>query len=117
MLHSATFIAGAQQRRYQFEQIKLRQMARQFIQDYPDVQAMAWAQARKLLRELAGSQADPDKVWWHRFGSAVSSSRSFNGWAHAGAPMESMTLVELVMRRFSVRDQDASDELQMYGGF
>ncbi|WP_295471601.1 DUF6543 domain-containing protein [uncultured Pseudomonas sp.] len=117
MPHSAEFIAGAQQRRYQSEQRLLRQKARQFIQDYPDVHGQAWAQARKLLQELAGSQADPDKVWWHRFATAVSSSRTYNGWAHTGTPVESMTLVELVMHRFNARDQDASDELQMYGGF
>ncbi|WNW13042.1 ADP-ribosylating toxin [Pseudomonas sp. DTU_2021_1001937_2_SI_NGA_ILE_001] len=117
MPHSAEFIAGAQQRVYQSEQRLLRQKARQFIQDYPDVHGLAWALARKLLQELAGSQADPDKVWWHRFATAVSSSRTYNGWAHTGTPVESMTLVELVMHRFNARDQDASDELQMYGGF
>lgn len=117
MSQSAGFIAGPEQRRYQSEQIQLRQRARQFIEDYPDVHGLAWAQARKLLQEMAGSKVDPDKVWWHRFGTAVSSSRTFTGWAHSGAPLESMTLVELVMHRFNARDQDAADELQLYGGF
>src|SRR5690606_14135983 len=45
------------------------------------------------------------------------SSRTFTGWEHSGTPIESMSLVELVMHRFSARDQEASDELQLYGGF
>lgn len=109
--------SDATDRRYVSEEALLKQKALRFMQDYPDAYTMAWSAARKLMRELTGKTLNPDTVWWHRFGSASNSSRSFTGWQHAGTPVESMTLVELVMRRFNARDQDASDELQVYGGF
>jgi hypothetical protein len=96
---------------------RLRQMARQFIEDYPDAHGLAYAEARKLLLRYTGKRLDPEKVYWHRFSSAMSSPRTFTGWQHTGPPVQSMTFVELLIQRFSVRDQDAADELQLYGGF
>lgn len=102
---------------YRSEADRLKRLSRQLIDDYPDAGRLAYAAARDIVRRHTGKRIDPDQVWWHRFGSAVSSSRTFTGWQHAGTPLESMTLVELVMHRFSAQDQQAADELQSYGGF
>lgn len=96
---------------------RLKQIARQFVEDYPDIHGMAYAEASKLLFRHTGKHLDPESVYWHRFDSAASSSRTFTGWRHSGEPYESMTFLELLLRRFTAHDQLASDELQLYGGF
>jgi hypothetical protein len=99
------------------DELRLKKIARQYIEDYPDAHGLAYAAALHILKKHTGKRLNPAKVYWHRFSGAVSSSRTFTGWEHSGTPTESMTLVELVMHRFSARDQEASDELQLYGGF
>jgi len=99
------------------DEYQLKERARQFVVDYPDLHQMAHMQALKILRKHTDRSFDPDKVYWHRFSGASSSSRSFTGWQHVGTPVESMTLTQLVVHRFNAHDQEASDELQMYGGF
>ncbi|MBD8575647.1 ADP-ribosylating toxin [Pseudomonas syringae] len=103
--------------RYITGELELKSIARQLVDDYPDIHALAYAQARQLLFRHTGTWLDPDQVWWHRFSSAVSSPRTFTGWEHAGQPVESMTFVELLIKRFGVSDQVAADQLQLYGGF
>lgn len=99
------------------DRAKLVTVARQFTAEYPDLYSMAHEQALKILKKHTDRPLDPDKVYWDRFSSASSSPRTFTGWQHTGSPVESMTLTQLVMHRFNARDQDASDELQLYGGF
>ncbi|WP_109512071.1 dermonecrotic toxin domain-containing protein [Pseudomonas ovata] len=111
------FLAGPEQTRYVSEQARFKQKAQRFMQDYPDVHGLAWAAARQVIKQHTGKVLDPDRVWWHRFATASSSPLTFTGWQHSGAPVESMTLVELVMRRFNAQDQDGPDDLQVYGGF
>lgn len=112
-----TFSQGSAHTRYIADEQRLKQIARQFVEDYPDIHGLAYAQARKLLLTHTGKRLDPEKVYWHRFRTAVSSPRTFTGWRHSGEPYESMTFVELLLRRFTAHDQLASDELQLYGGF
>lgn len=111
------FSTAAPHSRYVSQQALLRQTALKFVSDYPDVYGQAWATARQLLLELTGKTLNPDKVWWHRFDGAASSPHTFTGWRHVGMPVESMTLVQLLMHRFTAHDQSALDELQLYGGF
>lgn len=99
------------------DRAKLVRVTRQFIAQYPDPYSMAHGQALKILKKHASQPLDPDKVYWHRFSNASTSSRTFTGWEHVGPPVESMSLTQLVMHRFNARDQEASDELQVYGGF
>lgn len=99
------------------DEARLKQLALRFLDDYPDAHGLAYAAARTILRKHSPRPLDPATVYWHRFSNAASSARTFTGWQHSGTPSESMTLVELVMHRFNARDQDASDELQVYGGF
>jgi len=96
---------------------QLKNTARQFMADYPDIHGMAYSVARNIVHKHTDQKLDPEKIYWHRFNTAVSSPRTFTGWQHVDPPVESMTLIELVMRRFSAREQEAWDELQLYGGF
>ncbi|KPW74399.1 Uncharacterized protein ALO76_04650 [Pseudomonas syringae pv. coriandricola] len=99
------------------DQQLLRERARQFVLDYPDLHDLAYNAATKIMLQHTQKVFNPDQVYWHRFGSASSSPRTFTGWQHSGKPLQSMTLIELLMRHFSVHDQEASDELSLYGGF
>ncbi|WP_256582454.1 dermonecrotic toxin domain-containing protein [Pseudomonas sp. Irchel 3A5] len=112
-----TFTQGTADARYLTDEQQLKQIARQFVEDYPDIHGTAYAQASKLLLTHTGKRLDPEKVYWHRFHNAMSSPRTFTGWQHSGMPYESMNFVELLLRRFTAHDQLASDELQLYGGF
>ena len=95
----------------------LRELAGQVVSAFPDLHASARAAAVQLLRTQGVRSGNPDLIYWHRFSGAASSSRSYTGWEHYGAPEQSMTLTELVMRRFRVSDQDNADLLASYGGF
>jgi len=99
------------------DQLRLQRLARDYVVDYPDLHDLANSAAQKILFQHTGQHLDPDKVYWHRFGTAISSPRSFTGWQHASRPIESMTLVQLLLHRFNTHDQQATDELQLYGGF
>ncbi|HEX8595616.1 MAG TPA: DUF6543 domain-containing protein [Pseudomonas sp.] len=97
---------------------QLKQIASQFVMQYPDIHGEAYAAARTILKKHTRQQLNPDKIYWHRFSDATTSHRTFTGWEHFGAPVESMTLVELVIHRFSARDQDATPAaLQQNSGF
>ena len=117
MPHVVNFSSGTAQSRYPSREGDLREQALRFISEFPDVYGQAWSTARQLLLELTGKTFNPDKVWWHRFSLAASSPHTFTGWRHVGTPVESMTLVQLLMHRFTAQDQIAWDELQLYGGF
>lgn len=99
------------------DQQVVRETARQYVADYPDLHDMARRAAQRIIFKRTGKRLDPETVYWHRFSGAVSSPRTFSGWEHAGKPVESMTLIELLMRRFTPQDQVSTDELSMYGGF
>lgn len=92
-------------------------IASTLVTQCPDMWEMAREVARNLLLKHTGQTPEPDTIYWHRFAGAVSSTRSFTGWEHYGPPLESMTLPQLVMRRFNSHDQDNSDLLQQNGGF
>ncbi|MGV8916948.1 MAG: dermonecrotic toxin domain-containing protein [Pseudomonas sp.] len=98
------------------DQARLKERARQFIVDYPDIHDMAYLAAQKILKQHTGKWLAPDKVYWHRFSNAASSPKTFTGWWHVGPPLESMTLIELLMRRFDIREQQ-DVEMLTYGGF
>ncbi|WP_165392190.1 membrane-targeted effector domain-containing toxin [Pseudomonas tructae] len=97
-------------------QSHLSQFTSQVMRQLPDLHLMAWQAARRILASMK-VEGDPDKIYWHRFGNAQSSSTSFTGWEHVGPPEESMTLTELLIRRFRVADQDNADVLHNWGGF
>ena len=89
----------------------------ELMQQYPDIERAALQIARQVLARAGLFDLDPYQVHWHWFDSANSSSRTYTGWEHYGAPKQSMTLVELVMRRFDLDQQRNSDLLAQMGGF
>ncbi|MBD1554438.1 membrane-targeted effector domain-containing toxin [Pseudomonas typographi] len=97
--------------------LALHDAARAMALACPDLRQMARQVALDLLADHGIHSLDPDAVYWHRFSDAASSPRTYTGWAHYGHPVESLTLVQLVMRRFSAQDQDAADNLRVLSGF
>jgi len=87
------------------------------VQGYPDAYALASEHAARMLKKHTGREMDPRFVWWHQFNTEGSSHVSFNGWRHSGPPQKSLLLAELVIDRFDVYFQEASDELDQRGGF
>lgn len=89
----------------------------QLVSQYPDLENAAERTARHLLTELGLPSLNPADVYWHGFDSTNSSPRTYTGWEHYGKPKQSMTLIELVMRRFDLDQQRNSDLLAQMGGF
>ncbi|CAK17075.1 membrane-targeted effector domain-containing toxin [Pseudomonas entomophila] len=92
-------------------------IAGQLTEDCPDMREMARKVAQQVLDRNGLKALDPDSVYLHRFNTAVSSPRTFNGWQHFDQPYESLTLPQLVMHRFDVHDQDNADLLSYLVGF
>lgn len=99
------------------DQQTLLTIARQLTEDCPDMREMARTIAQQILDRNGLKALDPDSVYLHRFNTAVSSPRTFNGWQHFDQPYESLTLPQLVMHRFDVHDQDNADLLSYLVGF
>lgn len=97
--------------------LPLNQVAQRLLGQFPDLHGLARQAAGHVLRRQLGYWLDPDRLFWHEFQSAASSSRSYTGWCHRGPPQRSLSLTELVIQRFSPQQQTAADELSLYGGF
>ncbi|MBF8794939.1 hypothetical protein IRZ70_19175 [Pseudomonas monteilii] len=95
----------------------LTRLTDDFLDHFPDPYRLAQRHAEQVLRRHTGKDWDPDQVWWHQFTDAASSSRSFTGWAHYQRPIKSQRFTALMIERFDVGFQDATDELDLYGGF
>ncbi len=100
-----------------FSRQQLMSVARQWGEQFPDLHSLAHEQAAAIIKRHSGRALDPEEVYWHRFENAISSPRTFSGWQHYGRPLQSMTLLELLLHRFSASDQDNIDTLQTMGGF
>lgn len=94
----------------------LESLAQEVAGNLPDLYQMAQQATSKLLLSQ-GVHENPDGIYWHRFATAASSSRTFTGFEHQGLPIESITLIDLLMRRFRPSDQDNGDVLNMMSGF
>ena len=96
----------------------LKAIARNVILSCPGLQDVAHEVASELLKQHGITTLDPDRIYFHRFDAAQSSSRTFTGWEHIRAtPSESTTMTQLVIHRFRATDQDNADLLDLYGGF
>lgn len=98
-------------------QRQLKALAPAVLDTCPNMQAMAADTAREILAKHGLADLDPEQVYWHRFKAGASDGRAFTGWIHNDRPLESMTLPQLVIHRFSVHDQDNADLLDGDGGF
>ncbi|WP_312932121.1 dermonecrotic toxin domain-containing protein [Pseudomonas sp.] len=99
------------------ENLPLAQIVQRLLGQFPDLHRLAREAAGHLLQRQLGYWLDPDRLYWHEFESAASSSLSYTGWRHRGPPRRSLTLTELVIQRFSPQQQSAADALSVYGGF
>ncbi|TLP63284.1 MULTISPECIES: membrane-targeted effector domain-containing toxin [Pseudomonas] len=95
----------------------LRELAQSLITACPDMRQMARDTAIAILHKHGQPALNPDHVHLNRFQTAQSSPRTFSGWEHHDAPIQSFTLPQLVMHRFDVQDQDNSDLLSYLAGF
>ncbi|WP_242489266.1 DUF6543 domain-containing protein [Pseudomonas sp. TH08] len=96
----------------------LKLIAATVVQTCPSLHDAAHQVARELLELKGLTDIDPDRVYFHRFKAAQSSSQSFTGWEHIREkPYESMTLTQLVIHRFRATDVDNADLLDLYAGF
>jgi len=96
---------------------QLHDLAGSLVAACPDMRQMARDTASAILKKHGHGELDPDHVHLNRFMSAQSSPRTFSGWQHHNAPLQSFTLPQLVMHRFDVQDQDNSDLLGYLTGF
>lgn len=96
----------------------LKAIATTVIQTCPSLQDTAHEVASDLLKKSGITDLDPDQVYFHRFDTAESSSKTFTGWEHVKAtPTSTTTLTQLVIQRFRTSDQDNADLLDVYAGF
>ncbi|MBC8999459.1 membrane-targeted effector domain-containing toxin [Pseudomonas sp. N40(2020)] len=96
----------------------LKAIAATVVQMCPSLHDEAHQVAREWLARKNLTGTDPDRIYFHRFKTAQSSTRSFTGWEHIREkPYESMTLTQLVIHRFRATDQDNADLLDLYAGF
>ncbi|WLH34620.1 membrane-targeted effector domain-containing toxin [Pseudomonas sp. FP2196] len=96
----------------------LKAIAATVVQMCPSLHDEAHQVAREWLARKNLTGIDPDRIYFHRFKAAQSSTRSFTGWEHIREkPYESMTLTQLVIHRFRATDQDNADLLDLYAGF
>lgn len=84
---------------------------------YPDMRQLASEKIRAVIKEKLHTELDPDKIFYHRFHSAVNDPLAFTGWRHAKQNLaESRSLTECVLQNFSADDQDNLDSVDMMGG-
>ena len=96
----------------------LKAIATTIVQNCPSLLDAARQVAIELLTDKGLSSLDPDKVYFHRFKTAQSSTLTFTGWEHLlEKPCETLTLTQLVVHRFRATDQDNADLLGLYCGF
>ena len=96
----------------------LKSLVLPFTEACPDLHDMSHQAAQGILDKHKITGIDPDKVWWHRFNNtSVSSTKAFLFWEHYPKPSESLTLPQLVVKRFRPQDQDNADLLDGDGGF
>jgi hypothetical protein len=96
----------------------LKAIAATIVQTCPSLHDAARQVANEILADKGLSGLDPDRVYFHRFKTAQSSSLTFTGWEHVlERPYETLTLTQLVIHRFRATDQDNADLLGLYCGF
>jgi hypothetical protein len=96
---------------------QIAQIATDYYVAFPDMRECAREWARAMLKNTSKPGLDPDKVFWHRFDNAQNSALSFTGWQHTGPAESSLSLTELVIRRFELQDQIDFDLLDQMSGF
>lgn len=98
--------------------MKLKALISELVDACPDMYSMAREAAQEILDKHGIHNIEPETVYWHRFNNTTASNpKAITGWEHFGIPHQSLTLPQLVIKRFDVHDQDNADLLDSYGGF
>ncbi len=92
-------------------------IANRYYENFPDLRACARDWGIKLLKFHTTLDLDADTVYWHDFDNAQNSPRAFTGQQHIGKPKETLTVTELVLRRFNTFYQVNFDLLDQMSGF
>lgn len=92
-------------------------IADRYYENFPDLRDCARDWGIKLLKFHTGLDLDPDNVYWHDFDNAQNSARAYTGQQHIGKPKETLTVTELVLRRFKTFYQINFDLLDQMSGF
>ncbi|KHA72805.1 toxin [Pseudomonas chlororaphis] len=96
----------------------LKAIAATIVQTCPSLHDAARQVANEILADKGLSGLNPDRIYFHRFKAAQSSTLTFTGWEHLlEKPYETLTLTQLVIHRFRATDQDNADLLGLYCGF
>ncbi|PVZ12407.1 MULTISPECIES: membrane-targeted effector domain-containing toxin [unclassified Pseudomonas] len=98
-------------------QTALHQLAAAVVPACPDLRQQVHDLACAFLQQHGITGLAPESIHWHRFTDLVSDASAFSGWAHYQQPVQSLSLVQLVMHRFNSNDQDATDDLDTTSGF
>ncbi|WP_213879571.1 membrane-targeted effector domain-containing toxin [Pseudomonas sp. dw_358] len=96
---------------------EIGEIADRYYQAFPDVRAMAREWAKSVLKRHTGMNLNPDHIYWNHFDNAQNNGQCHSGWQHYGPPDRSMTVTELVMRRFNLNDQINAIDLDSTSGF
>lgn len=92
-------------------------IADRYYENFPDLRECARDWAIKLLKFHTDLDLDPDEVYWHDFDNAQNNPRAHTGQQHMGKPKETLTVTELVLRRFKTFYQVNFDLLDQMSGF
>ncbi|WP_455925264.1 dermonecrotic toxin domain-containing protein [Pseudomonas putida] len=92
-------------------------IADRYYENFPDLQDAAKDWGIKLLKFHTGLDLDPDEVYWHDFDNAQNSSLAHTGQQHMGKPKTTLSVTELILRRFNTFYQVNFDLLDQMSGF
>lgn len=92
-------------------------IADRYYENFPDLRECARDWGIKLLKFHTNLNLDPDEVYWHDFDNAQNSALTYTGQQHIGKPKETLTVTELVLRRFKTFYQVNFDLLDQMSGF
>ncbi|EJN08901.1 dermonecrotic toxin domain-containing protein [Herbaspirillum sp. YR522] len=68
--------------------------------EYPDLRQEARKAIEASLRSRYGIEVDADRTWFNTFAGGASDPRSYNGWAHIGKPLTSVSLTDMQLQNF-----------------
>jgi hypothetical protein len=95
---------------------QIAEIATQYYTAFPDVRESAQEWASAILKQTSAPDLDPNQLFWQRFDNAQSSAYSYTGWQHVGPATSTLSLTELVIRRFDLQDQIDFDLLDQMSG-
>ncbi|WP_416413617.1 dermonecrotic toxin domain-containing protein [Pantoea sp. App145] len=81
------------------------------IDNYQDIFSFVSAELKTSLKKCCHLDLDPDRIYYHQFKYAGSSTKTVTGWDHVGPPDKSLTLTEKAMENFNAEERLNDDTL------